>query len=524
MREEYAKIRDNPRAFLRRLKVQGVGPNGEPRLMELAELWPEQVPWLEALLTCRLVFGIKPRQVGYSTITIAYFFWKVMTSAHPRLVLQMVHELGALKRFAKMLRIFHDNQPPELQVRVKPNSTEETIYGHTGGGFNRLLAGGAGQGRAWTYTDIHATEMSKWRTGTSAAPTDEGQAADEEVWQSALNTVHDSGGQIVVESTGNGPRGLHFGLYEQVKIDPNWRLVFVPWNQVRRYRLALNDAEAKALDLDLDRRERKLQEEFGLDLEQLAWRRYRIRTLKGSELLFRREYPLTDLEPFMSTESGWFNQDVLVRMLRFARNTSAPLAHLQIFEDYQEGHRYVLSLDTSGGTGNDECSLHVIRDDLCQVATWNHDKAAPLEQAQMVGRLSNLYRRPLTIIESNWFGRIVLDNLPPGIRLWKDSDAEDFYTTPQTKRELFVHAREVMDNELCVVQDAETVRHAQKIVEKSNGRIEGSGVSRDDRIFSWALGLWAARRFWRRDDDGLRREKSRVRGILSQFGGPGVQR
>lgn len=518
VRAAIAHIRRKPREFIRRLRIVGVDEKGRAKRMRLATLWPEQVPWLEALLTCRYILGIKPRQVGFSTITIAYFVWKVLTSTEPRLVLQMVHEIGAMTRFMRMLRVFILGLPAELRPRLKPNNLVETVIANYDDdrGWNRLLAGGAGQGRSWTYTDIHATEMSKWRVGTAATANDEGQPADEEAWTSALATIHDAEwGQVVVESTGNGARGLFYGLYSTAKVDPNWRLVFTPWSAVRRYRIALTPGEAEVLHRDLDRKELKLAEDFGLDLEQLAWRRHRIRVLKGSELMFRREYPLTDLEPFLLAESGWFDQEALVVMLTFCPQLSASQERFVVWERYQEGRGYVLSLDTSGGTGRDEASLHVLRDDGTQVATWNHDRALPDEQALMVARVSNLYRRPITIIERNKFGAQVIERLPPTVNLWKDAKGETFWTDPSSKRQIFVHAREVMNAQRTIPRDAETIRQAQKIVEKPNGRIEGRGESHDDRIMSYVLALWALRKLWRSDSDvKLNQQKESFRRIM----------
>ena len=498
------------------------------KLRPIGSYLPEQEQWVDAITTKKFVLAVKPRQLGFTTITLAYLFLKALWSTYGRKILSMVHEEAALDRLNTMTKVFHDNLPPEIQpgyTRSSLNTTQFRLQDADGKEVPgpmmvRMLAGGRGQGRSWTYNDIHATEMSKWPQGTSAMRTADGRSADEEAFSSAMATVHDEGGSCIVESTGNGPRGLFYELYQQATTDPMWAFVFQKWTDVARYSLELTDAEAKTLEADLDTEEKRLRGTFGLTLEQLAWRRMKMRTLRMTGLTFRREFPLTDMEPFTLDQHGWFDQEALLAILQFIGPTSlgASAESLRVFHRYDPRRQYAIGMDTSGGVGRDEAVIHVIRDDLLHVCTWASNRASPPEQALMLSRVSNMYGRPPAIVEANNHGQNVIERAGHlGVNLWKDENGEFFWSTGgragNSKRMAMVHIREVVDNEWTVINDAQTVRQAQKIVEKPGGQIEAQ-AGHDDRIYAYALALWAGRRFWLRQESGtLDSERDRVRRI-----------
>lgn len=530
---EWEKVRDDGREFIRRLYIEDY----QNRRRRLDPLWDEQVHWVDALFTSNWVFGLKPRQVGFTTVTAAFLFWKVLTSGKARRVLQMVHEQSAMRRIAHMMRFFHRNLPPEIRPKLSPNSVLETVFSHNDGGFARLLAGGTGQARSWTYTDLHATEMSKWRRRTAANTNEEGNSTDEETFASAMNTIHDPTASVIVESTASGPYGLHYRLYRQALKGAPWKFVFVPWNVCRRYRIeGLSEQErGELLDSLTTREERLMQPPFCLDVEQLAWRRQKILSLGSSELTFRRDFPLTHDEPWKLDEKGWFDQQILSDMLGWIEdNLDAGRPRVAgeptFYQPFEPGRRYVLGGDTSGGVGADEAACHILRDDMVHCATWASNTTHPLEQAVQFVRMADMYsergNRCLVAIEANKDGLQVIERAEAlGANTYRDyttnPKGSHFWSTGGTAgdmgRRAYSHARQVVDGEWAVVQDPETVRQLQKIVEKPNGKIEATGDEHDDRADAWVLALWAGRDIWRRQRDDVEREKDRIGTILQRF-------
>lgn len=524
LHQRWTALRDDARRFIPRLTIQDYHNKTRP----IGNLLPEQVPWVNALMNHRRVIGIKPRQVGWSTITNAFLFWKAYTSKHSRLVLSMVHEERSLQRFKQMVRVYWRNLPPELRAGLAKDNDEVTEFAHNGSAFHRLLAGGSGQARSYTFSDLYATEMSKWRTRTAANSSAERSSTQDETWGSALATIHDPTAHFIVESTGAGPYGLFYDLYKQ-SLDPksSWKLVFIPWTEVERYRIALTRDEARDLEQELDAEEVALIRSYGCTLEQLAWRRRKMHDDLLSPAMMRREYPINHSEPFLADAHLWFDHAALGVQMKFAKSIGATE---KVFHAPEPGARYIISADTSGGTGGDEASVKVLREDLVECASWDTNQVEPGGQALQIGRFSQLYgqgTRPPVIVEANKYGTDVIDACERmGLNTWRDDNGDHFWSTGKaagnTKRRAYVHARTVLNGQQCVVSDIATVAQLQTIVEKSDGRIEAPGNSKgnppighDDRADAYVIGLWGARSMgWRVDTDGPDREREQIRRLI----------
>lgn len=518
---EVEAIFGNPEEFISRLRIL----NENNAVRYLFPFWYEQVAWLQALLGGkRYILGLKPRQVGFTTVTAAFLFWIAYTSRDPILILQMMHDEDAMDRMAEMVRVFSMTMPAELRPRLAINNKKRTRLAHNNAHFFRLLAGGRGQFRSWTANHLHATEMAKWPSGSAAnRGDDEGGATDEEVWNSTLAAMHDPARRIIVESTGNGPRGLFFDLYQRAKASPEWEFVFVPWSRVPRYQEPIGDPHEFADTLDDD--EQRLIREFDLSLEQINWRRTKMLTEGWSKTRFRREYPLTDMEPFLLSESNWFNQERLNAMLRWIGiqgRLGEPVEEYREYKAYESHRRYGFALDPAGGTMNDEASITGLRDDALQVCSWHSNTASPYEQAQWVCRLSGLYGKPPFLIEKNHMGAVVIREVQRmgGVNLWVDEEGKFFSSTGgsagNSKRDVMAYSREVIGGGHTICNDAETLRQAQRVVEKHNGKVEGSGKNKDDRIMAYSLALWVIRRY-RYEADSLEDERERLRNIERQM-------
>lgn len=521
------ELRDNPMQGILKLYIE----DKINALRPLGSYYPEQIDWVEAITTRQKVLAVKPRQLGFTTLTICYLFLKALFATHGRKILSMVHEESALDRLVTMTRVAHDNLPPELQPGYSKNSREVTQFRKLdefgqvvpGSMMVRALAGARGQARSWTYNDYHATEMSKWPSGTSAKRSQEGRSADEEAFASATATLHDPTQSVIVESTGDGPRGLFYELYQQATTDPQWAFIFQKWTDVASYREPLTDRQRRALEQDLDDYEKNtLIGKFGLDLEQIQWRRTRMKTYRISALTFRREYPLTDLEPFLLDESGWFNQEALNDLLQLVpKPLGASAEAFRVFRPYDPRRRYAIGCDTAGGVGADEAVIQVVDDENVHAAIWASNKAAPYETALWLSRISNQFGRAPCIVEANNHGIDVIERATElGVNLWTDENDQWFWSTGRynggSKRKVCVNAREVIDNSWTIINDAMTIRQGQTVVEKSNGKIEASGTGHDDRIYAYGLALWITRKFRSAGPSAtLQSERDRIRRVLA---------
>jgi hypothetical protein len=504
----------DPREFITRLFVL----NERNKKTPLNPLWEEQVEFLLALIAFRNVFAVKPRQVGFTTIATAFLLWKAYTSPDPRRVAQMTNDETNQKRLLLVLRTFIENMQPQIRCRLEPDSIDTTGFSHNGAAFDRLLAGAKGQGRGWSYNDVHATEMHKWAAGTSASRGQEEDAASE-AWASLLSTVHDPDAHTIVESTGDGPRGLHYRLWLTARTDPEWKLVFVPWSAVPRYR------RKPSPNFELDDTERKLMKQHGLDLEQIAWRRWKIKTQGYSEMRFRREYPLTDAEPFSIDFLSWFDGEEINSQLGLVSPAAASAdAQRQggwtFYEAPQRGRSYFAGGDTSGGVERDDAALTILRDDLVEVAHWSSSSASPDEQAHEFHRGAGMYDA-LLLVEANKYGTYVLRKLREkgGVKLWVDDKGRDFWSeggkAGDSRRDAYVHARDVFAAGWTLIRTPETLRQMASIIERpKTGKIAPrTDHELDDRAMSWVLAQWCSRRYVS-PSGTIDNEKARIQRLL----------
>lgn len=486
-----------PEVFARRLLIE----NDRNELQRMTPLFVEQLKYMETLARFRRVVAIKPRQVGFTTAATLFLFAKTYRSPHPRKVLQTVHDQNSFERVRRMVDVAYEGLPRALRFGVKVNG-QRTEFKHNKAEFRRLIAGKRGQGRGGTFNDYHATEMAFYPEGSSAlARSDE--KADNDLFSSIQAAMHDPSGHIIVESTGNGPRGLFHRLVKQAHGGLNGvGFVFLPWSVSPRYRHDGRDGRSLvAPDFERTDEEQKLVEEFGLDNEQLSWRREKLTIGGYTRVRFRREYPITWMEPFAVDDSAWFSWESLNLMASLVEIDDVnDEGALRTFIEPEPGGVYFIAADTAGGTKNDEAVITVLRSDLVHCATWASNTAKPGEQARQAARMAGLYNNALVLCERNNYGVEVNDALQRfGTRLWRDEDEKLFWMSGpgggDRKRLVMSNAREVLDDQRTRPKDVTTILQLQNIVEKALGKIEARGYEHDDRAISYCLALWCARRY-----------------------------
>lgn len=494
-RQRLKEVWDDEALFTSRLLIE----NHLSKLQRLDPLFGEQVAYAHALANYKRVVAIKPRAVGFTTLSALKLFAKTYRSRDPRRVLQTVHDPFAHKRIRRIVETAYEGLPRELRFGLRESNAETTEFAHNRAGFDRLIAGKRGQGRGGTYTDYHATEMAFYPEGSSALKHNE-EKVDTDLFSAIQATLHDPEGHIIVESTGNGPRGL---FYEMVKEaaegrTPDVGFVFVPWSIVARYRMPVPPG------FEPDDDERKLmlpvaEDGHGLDLEQLAWRRHKLTVGRYTLVRFQREYPLTWGDPFLLSSDVWFSSVALNNVLKMVGppGLRAPTTEPVIFAEPEAGRTYFVALDPSGGVGRDEAALQVTDDLGRHAATWASNTASLEEQTLMAARLCGLYANALLLIEGgHGYGEKCIELARKmGLRLWKDAEGDSFNPTTFHKVLVLIYARSQIDGMWTAPRDPATVLQLMNIVEKAPGKVEGRGVERDDRAMAYCYSLWCARLF-----------------------------
>jgi hypothetical protein len=110
-----------------------------------------------------------------------------------------------------------------------------------------------------------------------------------------------AGSSIIIESTPNGVGNRYHSMWQAAeKGESSFRPIFIPWMMMTEYRK--HDPK-----FDPTEEEIKFKEIYGLDDEQLAWRRMKVQEL-GSDL-FRQEYAFTASDGFLSSGRSVFDKE-----------------------------------------------------------------------------------------------------------------------------------------------------------------------------------------------------------------------
>ena len=230
------------------------------------------------------VLILKGRQMGISTYIQARFYH--LTSHHKGTrAFILTHQDEATKNIFEMAQRFHDHCPELVKPQTGASSAKELHFDQLDSGYRVSTAGTKATGRSATLQYFHGSEVGFW-------PNAETHAAG------ALQAVPSSdGSEVLLESTSDGPLGLFHDMYRAAESGQSEYLaVFIPWFWLPEYR-------ADNPTFEPTTEEQAYADTHGLDRQQLAWRRLKVRELNGV-WNFRREYPATPDEAFAAERPG----------------------------------------------------------------------------------------------------------------------------------------------------------------------------------------------------------------------------
>lgn len=239
---------------------------------------------------------LKARQQGMSTYVEGRFYWRVRFHRGVKAFI-LTHLQEATDNLFAMTCRYHDNMPAALRPSTAAANAKELYFNVMDSGFKVATAGSKGVGRGSTAQLFHGSEMAFWNNA------DEHMAGIGQVVPDAPGT------EIILESTANGPGNLFYGMWQDAMKGLNdYVPIFTPWFMSHEYR---RDAEG----FEPSPEELALSEIYGLDMQQLAWRRAKISNdFRGDDRLFKQEYPSTADEAFMlASDDSLINPDHVSR-------------------------------------------------------------------------------------------------------------------------------------------------------------------------------------------------------------------
>lgn len=274
------------------------------------------------------IICLKARQLGFSTWTQAKIVQRVTQEPNHRAitVAQDNNTAGSLFTMAETM---HAYLPDDPEWGLKPvirnrRRQRELLFGEPSSrareagdlGLNSLMkvdtAREVTAQRGITYRSLHASEVAWWGDAKAKLT-------------GLLQTVPDDPGTLIVlESTANGYDDFK-DLWDKAEDGQNDYIpFFAAWHEDPTYRRRfLTEGEREEFtvgDGPYGEDEPMLVERFGLELEQLAWRRWAIENkCQGDLRIFRQEFPSFAAEAFLATGRQVFAPEHTSRLVERVR-------------------------------------------------------------------------------------------------------------------------------------------------------------------------------------------------------------
>lgn len=447
---------------------------------------------------------LKARQQGISTYSSARVFWKTYFNQYTRSIV-MAHDSATSDALFNMSKNLIRNMEEGMRPNESKSNAKEIILSSPAfkdkdatASYRLYTAGSPEAGRGTTPTIAHLSEVAFW-------------THDEKILAGLFQGISQSEGtEVILESTANGASGEFFRLWKGAVEGTNGYIpVFVPWFMTTEYR-----AEPPS-DFELTLEEEELVKEFGLDNDQIFWRRLKI--AESGARKFQQEYPAKAEEAFLVSGSHVFNQDIVNNI-----DTKAPIRHMEFNDDFgtfeeARGGRlevwippkfdnaYVIGVDVALGANQDYSVAAVFDPERRLCAMYRVNDMDPGTFADVLFYLGRYYNNALMAVESNSIGNTTLDRLMQMnyLNLYYETKVANmknestskigFRTTSASKPRVIGHLKRLIEDYDIQLSSAIIVEELKTYVSNENGKTEALSGCHDDTIMSVAIAMEALR-------------------------------
>ena len=439
------------------------------------------------------VIILKARQQGFSTYCAARTFWRITNEQNYKAAL-LAHDQPTTDALFRMTKQLYTRQPEENRQEVSNFNSRNLVFPEISCEYSIHTAGSPNAGRGTTPYILHASEVAFW--GNKA----------EEILAGLFQGVPQSDGtEIILESTANGAIGEFFRLWQEAKAGRgSFIAIFIPWYMSSEYRAEAPD------DFEITPEEEELVEAYGLDNDQLYWRRLKISDT--GEEKFKQEYPATDEEAFLRSGSTVFDvssidyNDVSSPTTNEVYDPAPrcsfdhdPHGHLHTWAYPQDSGEYIVGADVGYGVGQDYSVAVVMTKDKEIVAVYRNNQIKPDEFGEMLYYLGQRYNNALIVCERNGPGNAsnqVLEqkgyiNIYYETAAAKNNDGPKsragFTTSMSSKPAIISGLGEVLRKKSVKIPMSTIIDELKNYIILESGRLEAAGKHHDDSVIATAL-------------------------------------
>jgi hypothetical protein len=439
---------------------------------------------------------LKARQQGLSTYVSAWsYWWLSQHMAQKGLV--ATHVADSTRALFDMYQRIHDNVPEMLKPTTKYSSRQELKFDRLDSGIMVATAGAKGVARGETLTIAHLSELGFWPPATA-----------NDNLNAIFQAIPDSPGTAVfIESTANGLSGPFAEIWNgAIKGENGYLPFFSAWYETPEYRVKVEE------DFELTLEEEDLVKKYGLDKEQILFRRQKV-SQNGYEM-FMQEYPATAEEAFISSGRPVFNPEQIQELLKYAPEPiermavekgsveTHPRGELLVYRKREGSESYTIGADISIGVrdkNGDWSVAQVLDSKKRQVAVWR-GQVHPDYFAIILEALGYHYNTAMIAPERNSHGLLtavklgrdlmypkVFTDLTEGQLSDKESINIGFLTTQRTKPLIIDRLRAALREKEITLYDKTTLNELLSFVVWESGDMKAEEGCHDDCVMALAI-------------------------------------
>jgi hypothetical protein len=442
---------------------------------------------------------LKYRRGGISTWEQAESFHRICTKEGQHAV-TLAHETDSTETIFEISTLFYERMDPLRRPKRKTKNKRELNFPSLRSKFYIGTAGQVGFGRGATIQKVHGSEVAKWPGGIRGV---------KDLMAGLTEAATD--GEVVLESTANGMGNwFQMTFYEATKGANNWTPIFLAWYMDPTNRIPLEPGE-RITPTD---KEKVVVEAYGLDAEQLKWRRAKIKELGD---LFPQEYPEDWVTAFMVTGHLWFSQTILRDLLPLCgepvddmelmeRGLDPDLIDgIEVWHPPAEDGKYFIGADCSEGIEGMDFSCGAVLDMEGRQCAALHGYWPEEEYGHLLALLGYWYNRAKIAVEANEHGHSVLNTLMNREhypRLYKHRDYDNrgqgrpkmgWQTNGKTRPILLSELKEAVHQNLMEINHQDFLGECFTFMDNGKGKFEARSGTHDDTVMAWGI-AWQARK------------------------------
>jgi hypothetical protein len=419
---------------------------------------------------------LKARQMGLTTWAAARFFLKTITQPGT-LTLEVAHTQEAAEEIFRIVHRFLDYLPEELRegpLRTSRANVRQIVFPEIDAQYRVVSAGDRNAGRGLTVQNLHCSELARW-------PGDPAETL------AGLRAAMSPEAELILESTPDGVGGCFHEEWQKAGETGTVRHFF-PWWMERRYR-------SKAVDeASLSEEEGELMLRYGLDLEQIGYRRQIRADFRG---LARQEYAEDEQSCFLASGDSVFELGAIEARLQTA---PAPVelrrnGELEVWLPPLKGKDYLVAVDPAGGgSEGDYSAAQVLELETGLQCAEFAGHVGGLELARLVTALAAEYNQAWLVVERNNHGSGVLaliENVCGYGRIYRHGGQTGWLTTSMSRPAALGRLDAGLVERPECFQSRWLLGECRSFVRLPDG---GSGArpgTHDDRVMAMAIGLAA---------------------------------